>query len=148
MRPSESLLAFIKAWEGCRLEAYDDGVGVWTIGVGRTKNVKRGDTCTQEQADSWLADDVDEAWHGIDQFIRQTLAQHEMDAVVSLCFNVGVHKLSSSTLISRINSGDFDSAAREFLRWNRAGGRILPGLTKRRQAEQRMFLDANYTGRP
>ena len=148
IRPPQALLDFIKGWEGCKLVAYQDSVGVWTIGYGHTVNVHEGDTCTQEQADKWIADDVDERWHAIDQFIRATLAEHEMAAIVSLAFNVGVSAVAKSTLLSRVNNGDFGSAADEFLRWNRAGGKIVPGLTKRRQAERAMFLNADYSGRP
>ena len=148
MKPSDELIAFLKGWEALRLDAYLDAVGVPTIGYGRTADVKMGDTCTAEQAEKWLRDEVDETWHAIDTFIRQTLAQHEMDAVVSLTYNVGVGAISKSTLLSRLNNGDFGSAADEFLRWNKAGGKVLAGLTKRRKAERAMFVDAQYGGRP
>ena len=148
MSPSDALIDFIKGWEELRLDAYLDAVGVPTIGYGRTADVQMGDTCTAEQAEKWLRDEVDETWHAIDQFIRQTLAQHEMDAVVSLTYNVGVGAISKSTLLSRLNNGDFGSAADEFLRWNRAGGKVLAGLTKRRKAERAIFVDAQYGGRP
>ena len=148
MSPSDALIDFLKGWESLRLSAYLDAVGVPTIGYGRTADVQMGDTCTAEQAEKWLRDEVDETWHAIDQFIRQTLAQHEMDAVVSLTYNVGVGAISKSTLLSRLNNGDFGSAADEFLRWNRAGGKVLAGLTKRRKAERAIFVDAQYGGRP
>lgn len=148
MKPSDALIDFIKAWESLRLSAYDDGVGVATIGYGHTAGVKMGDTCTAEQADKWLRDEVDETWHAIDHGIHQTLAQHEMDACTSLAFNIGVTAFLGSTLLNRINNGDFGSAADEFLRWNRAGGKVLAGLTKRRQAERAMFEFADYRGRP
>ena len=148
MSPSPELLAFIKAWEGLRLKAYDDGGGVLTIGYGHTKQVQSGDECTQAQADAWLAADIDEAWYGIDGYIHVTLAQHEMDAITSLALNCGVAAISRSTLLSRLNNSDFGSAAEEFLRWNRDNGKIIAGLTKRRRAERAMFLDADYGGRP
>ena len=148
MSPSDALIDFLKGWESLRLSAYLDAVGVPTIGYGRTADVQMGDTCTAEQAEKWLRDEVDETWHAIDQFIRQTLAQHEMDAVVSLTYNVGVGAISKSTLLSRLNNGDFGSAADEFLRWNKAGGKVLAGLTKRRAAERAIFESADYRGRP
>lgn len=148
MRPSQELHAFIAGWESCRLSAYLDGGGVPTIGYGWTRDVKMGDTCTQEQADRWLSEAIDDAWYGIDPFIHVTLAQHEHDAIASLCYNAGVPAISKSTLIHRLNNSDFGSAADEFLRWNRDGGRIVQGLVKRRKAERAMFIDSDYSGRP
>lgn len=153
MRPSDALLEFLRWWEGLpggkpALVAYDDGTGVWTIGYGTTRDVAPGDTCTTAQADAMLVADVDEAWYGVDDAIRVTLAQHEMDAVTSLAYNVGVDAVRKSTLLRRMNGGDFGAASDEFSRWVRAGGRILTGLVKRREAERLMFERADYTGRP
>ena len=153
MRPSESLIAFLKAWEGLpggkpALEAYDDGGGVWTIGYGHTHGVKPGDVCSAEMANDWLEAEVDECWHAIDHGIAVTLAQHEMDALTSLAYNIGVGAFLTSTLLRRLNSGDFGSAAEEFPRWCRDNGRIVPGLVKRRAAERQMFTDADYSNTP
>lgn len=150
MSPSDDLLDFLKGWESLQLEAYDDGVGIWTIGYGHTAGVKRGDTCTREQAEKWLREEVDETWHAIDHGIHQTLAQHEMDACTSLSFNIGVGAFLSSTLLSRLNNGDFGSAADQFLKWCKGGRplRTIPGLAKRRAAERAMFVNAEYRGRP
>lgn len=150
MSPSDALLDFLKGWESLRLEAYLDAVQVPTIGYGRTAGVQMGDTCTREQADKWLRDEVDETWHAIDHGIHQTLAQHEMDACTALSFNIGVGAFLSSTLLSRLNNGDFGSAADQFLKWCKGGRplRTIPGLAKRRAAERAMFLNADYRGRP
>ena len=155
MRPPQALMEFLRAWEGLpggrpALSAYRDAVGVLTIGFGHTNGVTDGQTITPEEADALLVDDVDEAWHGIDPFIKQTLAEHEMSAITSLCMNVGVAAISQSTLLSRLNNGDFGSAADQFLRWCKGGRplRTIPGLAKRRAAERAMFLDAEYRGRP
>lgn len=150
MSPSDALLDFLKGWESLRLKAYLDAVQVPTIGYGRTAGVRMGDTCTAEQADKWLREEVDETWHAIDHGIHQTLAQHEMDACTALSFNIGVGAFLSSTLLSRLNNGDFGSAADQFLKWCKGGRplRTIPGLAKRRAAERAMFLNADYRGRP
>ena len=150
MKASDALIDFLKGWESLRLSAYLDAVGVPTIGYGRTTNVHLGDTCTAEQADAWLRETVDETWHAIDHGIHQTLAQHEMDACTSLSLNIGVGAFLSSTLLSRLNNGDFGSAADQFLKWCKGGRplRTIPGLAKRRAAERAMFLDSDYRGRP
>lgn len=153
MQPSADLVEFLRWWEGLpggkpALQAYDDGGGVWTIGYGTTRDVRPGDECTEDEALEMLLDDLEETWSEIDPLIRVTIAQHELDALVSLAYNIGVEAFRKSTLLSRLNAGDFGSASDEFVRWNRQGGRILPGLVKRRAAERRIFDDADYSGRP
>lgn len=148
MRPSEGLYGFLKQWEKLRLKAYQDSGGVWTIGYGHTADVGEGDECTEADADNWLAEDVDEAWYGIDPHIKVTLAQHEMDAVTSLAFNIGVGAFLKSTLLRRLNDGDFGAAADEFLKWNKVGRSVVVGLTRRRTAEKMMFEFASYGTAP
>ena len=132
-------LALIKEFEGCRLTAYLDSVGVATIGVGHTKGVCMGDTCSQAQADSWLAQDVKEAEQCVDAAVTVPLTQHEFDALVSFTFNLGCGNLKKSTLLRLLNASDYDAAALEFRRWDKAGGQVLAGLTRRRDAEARLF---------
>lgn len=142
MRTSERGLQFIKEHEGCVLAAYPDpatGGDPWTIGVGRAHGVKPGDTCTEEQAMQWLAEDVREAEKAIERLVTVDLTQDQFDAVVSLIFNIGVGNFGRSTLLAMLNAGKFDLAAEQFPRWNRAAGRVMAGLTKRRHAEAALF---------
>ena len=140
MQISDAGLELIKRFEGVRLSAYDDGVGVWTIGVGHTKGVKPGDVSTAEQVDQWLREDAQEAEQAVNRLVRSPLSQAQFDALVSFVFNLGAGALERSTLLKRLNGRDYDAAANEFLRWNIAGGRVLAGLTKRRIAERMLFL--------
>ena len=139
MKVSDKGLALIKEFEGCKLTAYQDIVGVWTIGYGHTKAVMRGMVITQAQADELLARDVDEHAAGVYKALQVKLEQHQFDAVASLAFNVGVNAVRNSTLIKMINRGDAKLSASQFDRWNKAGGKVLSGLTRRRAAERKMY---------
>lgn len=142
MRTSERGLEFIRDHEGCVLAAYPDpGTGgePWTIGVGHTGGVKPGDTCTEAQAMAWLAEDVRDAEDAVNRLVKVPLTQDQFDALVSFAFNVGAGNLGGSTLLKLVNAGDFDGAAAQFPRWNRAAGQVLAGLTKRRLAEAALF---------
>ena len=132
-------LDLIKQHEGCRLEAYQDSVGIWTIGYGHTLGVKAGDTCTQEQADAYLKADVHSAENCIEKSVTSSLSQGEFDALCSFTFNLGCAALRNSTLLRKLNSGDYDGAAAEFKKWDHAGGKQLAGLTKRRADEAELF---------
>lgn len=125
--------------EGLRLEAYQDSVGVWTIGYGHTKGVKKGDVITQEQAEAFLKEDIQQAVADIERLVKQPLTQHQFDALVDFDFNLGSGNLASSTLLKKLNAGDYAGAALEFQRWNRAGGKVLSGLTTRRTEEADLF---------
>jgi lysozyme len=144
MNTSQAGIDAIKDYEGVRLKAYDDGVGVWTIGVGHTKGVRRGDEITMDQVDEFLRDDLAEAEKTVSTRVIAPLTQGQFDALVSFVFNVGSGAFMASTLLKKLNARDYDGAADEFLRWNKAGGRVLAGLTKRRISERMMFL----TGSP
>lgn len=126
-------------FEGLRLEAYLDSVGVPTIGYGHTRGVKLGDACTAEQADAWLHDDIQCAVHAVNGLVKVELKQGQFDALVDFVFNLGAGNLAHSTLLKLVNAGDFLAAKNEFVKWNRAGGRVLSGLTKRREAEAALF---------
>ena len=132
-------LDIVKHFEGCYLKAYQDSVGVWTIGYGHIKGVKEGDTCTQEQADSWLRQDVGTAEGCVMGCAHVELSQGEFDALVSFAFNLGCTALRNSTLLRKLNASDYEGAAEEFMKWNHAGGQVLAGLTARRQAERERF---------
>lgn len=128
-----------KQFEGCKLIAYQDQVGVWTIGYGHTENVKQGDTCTQVQAELWLREDVQDCIDAINKFCKVNLNQSQFDALVDFAFNLGIGALLKSTLWKKLNAGDYQGAAREFERWDMAGGKHVPGLLRRRLAEKFEF---------
>jgi len=132
-------LDIIKLFESLRLKAYQDSVGVWTIGWGHTKGVKAGDTCTVSQADQYLRDDCADAEFDVKRLVKVPLNQNQFDALGSFTFNLGGPNLAKSTLLRKLNGADYVGAALEFPRWNQAGGVVLPGLVKRRAAEQTLF---------
>jgi lysozyme len=132
-------LGLIKQFEGCRLTAYLCPAGVWTIGWGRTTNVKRGDTCTQAQADAWLVAEYDAFERRVRALVKVPLTTNQLGALVSFAYNVGTGALASSTLLRLLNAGQYEAAAQQFARWNKAGGRVLSGLTRRRKAEAELF---------
>lgn len=144
MNTSQAGIDAVKDYEGVRLKAYDDGVGVWTIGVGHTAGVKRGDVITMDQVDEFLRADLEDAEQAVNARVVAPLSQGQFDALVSFVFNVGAGAFIASTLLKKLNARDYDGAADEFLRWNKAGGRVMAGLTKRRISERMMFL----TGSP
>ena len=135
-------LALIKEFEGLKLVAYLDSVGVPTIGYGHTKDVKIGVRCTQEEADAWLLEDLKDAETCVNGAVTVPLTQNEFDALVSFVFNFGCTKFRGSTLLRKLLDSDYDGAALEFRRWDRAGGQVLAGLTRRRAAEERLFETA------
>lgn len=131
---------FISSFEGCRLSAYMCSACVWTIGYGHTEDVKEGDTCTEEQAKAWLIDDIRETQALLAYYVNVPVTQNEFIALVSLAFNVGVGALMKSKLLRKLNSGDRDGAAEEFLDFDLANGKRVAGLTRRRKAEHDLFL--------
>lgn len=132
-------LSLIKAFEGCKLTAYKCPADVWTIGYGRTTNVKPGQTITQAQADAWLIEEYDDFESAVKRVVKVKLTENQLGALVSLAYNIGVGAFSKSTLLRKVNAGDEAGAAAQFKRWNRAGGRVLNGLTRRRVAEAKLF---------
>ena len=142
MNISDNGLDLIKKHEGLRLEAYQDSVGVWTIGYGHTAGVKEGDTCTEEEANAYLREDAKSAERCVNSCVAVPLTQNEFDALCSFAFNLGCTSLRNSTLLRKLNDSDFDGAAAEFQKWNHAGGKVLAGLTKRREDEAQLFEQA------
>lgn len=128
-----------KRFESCRLMAYQDQVGVWTIGWGHTFGVTQGMTCTQVEADAWLQEDEAAAIKDVNTHVKVPLTQCEFDALVDFAFNVGRGALNNSTLLKDLNAGDYHAAAKEFERWDHAGGKVVAGLLRRRQAEEAEF---------
>ena len=131
---------FISSFEGCRLTAYRCSAGVWTIGYGHTKDVKEGDVCTEDQAKAWLIDDIRETHTLLAHDVNVPVSEGEFVALVSLAFNVGVGALMKSKLLRKLNSGDREGAAEEFLDFDLANGKRISGLTRRRKAEHDLFL--------
>jgi len=137
---SSTGLALTEHFEGLRLTAYQDSVGVWTIGYGHTgSDVRPGLTITQEQASALLQQDVAGAVAAVNRLVTVTLTQNQFDALVDFTFNEGQGNLASSTLLRELNAGNTAGAAAQFLVWVYAGGVQLPGLVKRRQAEAALF---------
>jgi lysozyme len=135
-------LDLIKKFEGCKLKAYRCPAGVWTIGFGHTsKSVKQGQTISQHQADTILASDIEKFEEGVaDLTSKTTLTENQFAACVSLAFNIGITRFASSTLYKKLMKGDVEGAAKEFSKWTLAGGKRMPGLVKRREAEMALFL--------
>ncbi|MGP4772512.1 lysozyme [Acinetobacter sp. PFS20] len=135
----------IASFEDTRFKAYDDGVGIWTIGIGTTVypngvEVKEGDTCTLEQAKSYFKQDLAKFEKTVNDSVKVPLTQNQFDALVSLTYNIGSSAFKSSTLLKKLNKRDYQGAADQFTLWNKAKGKILDGLTRRRAAERALFL--------
>lgn len=140
MKISNTGLELIKSFEGCILTAYDDSTGVLTIGYGHTSNVTKGMVITQAQADALLIEDLSLAESCVNNYVTVTLTQNQFDALVSFAFNCGNGALKSSTLLKKLNSGDYTGASCEFLKWCKDGrGNTMEGLLRRRQAEKELF---------
>ncbi|HEJ7993733.1 TPA: lysozyme [Serratia liquefaciens] len=143
MKTSNNGRNFIKGFEQLRLKSYPDpGTGgkPWTIGWGHTKGVKQGDRITQEQAEQFFSDDLAAFELTVNSAIKRPMMQNQFDAMVSLAFNIGGAAFAGSTLVRKFNTGDAKGAADEFPKWKNSGGKVMPGLVKRRAAEREMFL--------
>lgn len=148
MRTSDQGIALLHHFEGCRLEAYPDpgtGGDPWTIGWGDTgPDVVPGLVITQAEADRRFADRLAREFEpGVLAAVRVPLTQHQFDALVSLAYNIGLAALNRSTLLRKLNTGDYVGARAQFGRWTRAGGRAMRGLQRRRAAEAAMFGGAD-----
>jgi GH24 family phage-related lysozyme (muramidase) len=135
----------IKSFEGKHLSAYQDSVGIWTIAFGTIKYpngiaVKKGDKCTDAQADQYFNNDLIKFENSVNTLVKVPLTQNRFDALISFTYNLGGSALASSTLLKKLNAKDYKGAAAEFPKWNKAGGKVVSGLTKRRDAEMELFL--------
>lgn len=146
-------LTLIKGFETLQLRAYaatpdELARGIWTIGYGHTQGVHKGDICTEAQADAWLLEDCTDAERAVHILVKVPINQHQYDALVSFAFNVGgdidadsiAEGLGDSTLLRKLNGGDYVGAAQEFPKWCKQNGKVLQGLVRRRAAEQNLFL--------
>lgn len=139
MKTSLEGINLIKHFEGCELEAYKCPAGVWTIGYGHIKGVQEGDVITEQQADDMLVEELEEYENYIHNLVSCPLNQNQFDALVSWVYNLGSSNLQASTLLKVLNVGDYAGVPAQMLRWNKAGGKVLEGLTRRRQAEADLF---------
>ncbi len=138
----------IKKFESLRLNAYKDPVGIVTIGWGTTRingrPVQMGQKITIEQAELYFSEDLKEFENYVRDLVEVPLTQRQFDALVSFTYNLGPTNLRNSTLLRLLNARNYNGAQGQFLRWNRAGGKVLRGLTRRRVAEAVLFGPLSY----
>ena len=142
---SKTGLALTERFEGCRLAAYPDTGGVWTIGYGHTHGVHEDMICTREQADAWLREDIQAAADAVNQLLKISLKQSEFDALVDFVFNLGSGTFARSTMLKDLNAGNLAAAALQFPLWDHDAGRVLAGLLHRRLAEEAEFDEERTT---
>lgn len=145
MKTSRDGIALLKKWEGCRLKAYLDPVGIWTIGYGHTSaaglpKVAAGLIITRQEAEDILVRDLVQYESAVAKALTRSASQPQFDAMVSLCFNIGPGAFAGSTVVRKFNAGDVAGAADAFRLWNKAGGKVLPGLEFRREDERKLFM--------
>lgn len=141
MQINDAGLALLKEFEGCKLKAYKDSVGVWTIGYGHTGDeVCDGMEIDQDAADELLRQDLEDKEDGVERLVKVEVSDNQFSALVCFAYNVGLGNLRSSLLLRCLNMHNPKDAGEQFLRWNKAGGRVLDGLTRRREAERALFL--------
>jgi lysozyme len=145
MKTNRAGIELIKAWEGQMLKAYQDAVGVWTIGYGHTSmagepKVTQGMTITADEAADILVKDLVKYEAAVSKALTRNPNENQFSAMVSLCFNIGPGNFSKSTLVKKFNAGDIQGAADAFRSWRLAGGKVLQGLVNRREAERQLFL--------
>ncbi|OLL46994.1 lysozyme [Bartonella henselae] len=146
---SKEGLALIKQWEGLRLSAYQDSIGVWTIGYGHTKSagkpfVHKGMTITEKQAEELLCQDLQQFENTVEQAVTVSLTDEQFAALVSFCYNVGTTAFCNSTLLKKLNNGDYEAIPTELQKWTKAGGKRLQGLVNRRAAETGLWAKRSY----
>lgn len=139
MKISQEGIELIKKFEGCRTESYRCSANVPTIGYGHTAGVKDGDICTKEEAESLLASDLEEFENYVGSLVDVDLEPHQFDALVAWTFNLGPKNLKESTLLKILNDGKYSEIPTQIKRWNKAGGKVLDGLIRRREAESLLF---------
>lgn len=147
-RINEEGLAKLKQWEGCKLVAYKDDAGVWTIGYGSTRGVKEGQRITQQQAENRLLDDLKPFERRVETLVKVPLTDNQFSALVSFDFNTG--SLHSSTLLKKLNAGDYEAVPRELMKWVKITDpktgkkRTLNGLVNRRSAEVGLWVQGAH----
>lgn len=142
---SDKGIALIKRFEGCKLAAYQDAAGIWTIGYGWTQpvdgvKISAEMVITTATAERLLRCGLVQYEQGVHKLVKVPVSQHQFDALVSFAYNVGLRSLSTSTLLKKLNSGDCRGGGDEFMKWVKVGGLQLAGLYTRRTAERALFL--------
>jgi len=145
MKISEQGLELIKHFEGCELEAYKCAAGVWTIGYGHIKTAVEGKVITQEEADNLLVEEIIEYEDYVRAAVKVPLKQYQFDALVSWTFNLGNGNLNASTMLKVLNREEYEEVPAQMARWNKAGGKVLEGLIRRREAEGLLFENKKWT---
>jgi|TARA_R100000329_G_C7509652_1_gene179457 lysozyme len=145
MKISEEGKALIKKFEGCELKAYRCPAGKLTIGYGHVKNVKEGDEWTQEKAEQMLNKELKEYEGYINDYVQAPLLQCQFDALVAWIYNLGPTNFRTSTLRKKLEPETMDEVPREIRRWNKANGKVLDGLVRRREAEALLFQGKEWT---
>ena len=149
MKTSQAGKDLIISFEGIRLQAYKCPAGVWTIGVGSTQPpVKPGEVLTKKEAMDRFDHDLVKYENAVDRLVKVPLTQNQFDALVSFTFNVGEGALAKSTLLKKLNAGDYDAVPAELMKWTKGGGKELPGLVRRRRAEAAMWRGVDERGKP
>ena len=146
MKISQTGVDLLKHFEGCKLEAYQDSVGVWTIGYGHTKGIYEGIEISQLEAEKMLKDELEGEYEGyINDIPDVPLEQCQFDALVCWVYNLGPTNLRSSTMLKELNAGSYDLVPYQMKRWDKAGGKVLLGLSRRRNAEALLFKGEDWT---
>jgi GH24 family phage-related lysozyme (muramidase) len=140
MQTSQAGLDLIKSFEGCSLTAYQDSAGVNTIGWGHTDGVYAGECITDAQAEAFLVTDLHKFEYYVNQYVTAPITQHQFDALVSFCYNLGPGTLYHSPVLTYTNAAAYDQAAAAILLYDHAGGEVVAGLTRRREAESQLYL--------
>ncbi len=144
MKISNNGLDLIKHFEGLVLKAYKCPAGVWTIGYGHTKDVQPGDEWSESTADHMLEVEMEEYEGYINDSVTAPINQDQFDALVSWVYNLGGGNLKASTMLKVLNAGQYEEVPAQMMRWNKAGGKVLEGLTRRRQAEANLFMGKEW----
>lgn len=145
MKISQEGIALIKKFEGCELKSYKCAAGVWTIGYGHTTLVEKNQEITQEEADIILLADLEVYEDAVNKASTVPLEQHQFDALVSWTFNLGGANLNASTMLKVLNKGEYEEVPAQIKRWNKAGGKVLQGLIRRREAEALLFAGKDWS---
>jgi len=145
MKIGKQGLDLIKSFEGLQLGAYKCPAGVWTIGYGSTKGVSKGMRITEAGAEHLLKEDLMWVEDVVNSAVKVPMSQAQYDALCCFVYNIGGGAFKSSTLLRKLNRGDYEGAANEFRRWNKAKGIVLPGLVRRRAAEEALFTQHSLT---
>lgn len=143
MKLNQAGIDLIKSFESLRLEAYPDpgtGGDPWTIGYGHTEGVSQGDTCTEDEANEFLQNDLSKFIQGVTDLLTVELNDNQFSSLISFAFNCGLHNLSGSTLLREINDSNFNHIEKNFEMWDRAAGKVMTGLFRRRKAEADLFM--------